>query len=363
MFAVSGMALVHSYIIVLCTILLPLPFISGYNKTYVSSILNSHCPGTTQCGETRLPCLSCSCDELCDLKNNCCPHIDQNKNQTDGEILGVSTFKCILPHLNINYDTPIQQNLGVYMVSTCMTGQDDQRCTNTNSTDLIDSLPYTCVKTGIHYRNYHCGICSGATEMLPWKPYVTCSNINVVKADTILFPNSVTATYEKVINWKDPTCGIEFRPPENITISQDLCYREPFNRTCDSNDVVIAEACDQLTIPYFHTEANETEVYANVFCFSCKNNGSISGNQMNVDLEIPHAENTFIAELNHENILKHDVKGLLQEVHGLVKQYTINPETCEEGQLYDPYNVSLLNICFNKQPNTFQYYLFFLFFI
>ena len=343
-FSVSVMALVRSSILGVCIILQLLPFTVGYNKTYVSSVLNSHCPGTNQCGNITPPCLSCSCDEeYCDLTNNCCPNIGHSINQTD-VVTDDLTFECILPHLSIDYDTPIQQNLGVYMVSTCKTGQDDTRCTSPNSTELADSLPYTCVNTGVHYRNYYCGMCSGATEMLPWKPYVTCSNINVVKSDTVLFPNSVTTTYEKVMTLNDPMCGIEFFPPDNITVSQDLCYHKPLNRTCDSNDVVITEACDQLTIPYFHTEANETKVYANVFCFSCQNNSNISDNEIDVALEIPHADNTFIAELNHENIVKQDTKGLLQEVNGLVRQYTIDPETCGEDELFDPYNVSLLII-------------------
>ena len=336
------MAVIQSTIVIICTISQLIPFIAGYNKTYVTSVLNSQCPGTNQCGNTSEHCLSCGCDEYCDSRNNCCPNVDPSINRTDQTTTEDLTFKCILPHLNINYDSPVKQNLGVYMVSSCMSGQDDPRCTNPNSTELEDSLPYTCVKTGLHYRNYYCGKCSGAAEMLPWKPYVTCSNINVVKSDTALFPNSVTATYKKAMTLKDPNCGIEFLPPDNITVSKDTCYQQPLNRTCDTNDADIAEACDQLTIPYFHTEANETEVYANVFCYACQNNDSFSpDNEMDVPLEIPRADNTFIAELNHENVMTRDTKAMMQEVEGLVKQYTVNPETCQENELFDPYNVSL----------------------
>ena len=328
-----------------------LPLILAYNTTYIISMLDVYCPGTDICDlaytdntthQENSPCLKCSCDEHCSLKGNCCPSVEENQTPVlPGYSARDQKFGCILPHQSIEHqNTEIRQHIGVFMVTSCLNGQVDERCTKPNDTILLENLPQTSIESGVSYRNVYCGICNNETSFIPWKLYVTCSNINVMRADSFLFPNSVENTYKYAATSRDSNCGVEFHPPAETGISNDLCFDNVLNRTCEANDTILSNACEDLTIPFVYKEGNLTEVYANIFCFLCQTNTEITNNEMQETLQLINADNTFIAQLNQENMQKHDTADLFLEVDGLIQQYSRRPTACEQDNLYDPYTVS-----------------------
>ena len=315
-----------------------LPYILGST----AGALHSNCTNVDNCTKAmneedfeNSPCIT-----LCRLNGHCCSDTDQ----THADLFPVydqveRSLQCITPHLNIKYvDEDWYEVPGVMMISSCMTELFDERCTKPNNTILLEALPHMSVQNGI-YKNIYCGRCNNDTELIPWEPYITCSHINLVKGDSLLFPNSLKATYTSAISSAAPSCGIEFRPPNNVSIAHELCYNKAsLWDTCEINETRPRDSCDRLTLPYLYSEDNITTF----LCYFCQASANMSVNTSQESKTIKTADNTFIGRLNYEDIRIHDISDLFLEVDALIKQYARRPTNCDQDQLYDPYTVSQL---------------------
>ena len=316
------------------TLLLTTFIFGQYITAYTS---NSTCPDIEKCNETALtnnPCLS-----LCATDGNCCSDYTAIFPMYD-EV--EQSFECIVPHQNIEhaanqvwYEAP-----GIIMMTSCMTNLTDERCTNSTDAELRDILPHVSVTTGTIYRNIYCGLCNNDTDLTPWKAYFTCSDTNLVKPDSFLFPNTLAKTYASAIASTDPACGIELRPPDHVDVSHHLCYSEtPQTDTCDEYKASSSNTCDHwLTYPYLLPADNETTY----LCYFCNSSTSTPPDGTREPTDIKHIDNKFIARLNYENVSTQDMSRMFYEVDDLVRRYSRRPTQCAQDHLFDPYKVSQL---------------------
>ena len=327
-----------------------------------ADVFNKQTPHTNETeisGKTIRQCLACSCDSFCEYKNNCCPSseledwedyfpigrgssfwppITEMEETTEPRL----NFTCIIPRSNVDR-TPgrtdsVADGLGLYMVTSCCHGMEDKRCTEPTKNVFEENLPQISLNTSITYRNKFCGECNNDTFMLPWKPYITCSDSHLLKADEALFPISVEKLYQLAVSSPDGDCGIEFHPPDKFDESRDMCYKRELVQTCISDDIDLKEACKSFSMPYFHTENNVTVAYANVFCYLCKNNSQLANNNFDETLRFPRFANTLVGELNVNNDNARDKDEFTFLDRELAERYE---SYCEPGLVYDPFEVSL----------------------
>ena len=356
--------------------------------TDINSLLTSYCSTPSECQineydgeadstneadapETKsLQCLACSCDSFCSYKKNCCPtkrmgvkgmlsksdagfemSVDSERGNApksaDSDMIGMSepilNFSCIIPRSNVEQtDGPtasVAEGLGLYMVTSCKQGFRDQRCTESTVDVLEQNLPQTSLNTSITYRNTFCGECNNDTELVSWKPYITCSDSYLLKADQLLFPISVEKLYQLAISSEDGECGIEFRPPDNFDQSRDMCYKNELVQTCTSNNILLLSACKSFSMPFFHKESNVTIAYANVFCYLCQNNSQLSANHFDEILKFPTMANALVGELNIDNENARDIEEFTFLAREIAERYDSH---CEPGHVFDPFEVRLV---------------------
>ena len=344
----------------------------GHSSADIKSLLDTYCPGSTECqtstGDTKETpnnhCLACSCGLYCAQKGNCCPTQQQFTNKTRPRKVGSSSpkslgyddnqqFACIVPRSNIEQTRKqvslATDHLGLYMVASCPRDIADENCTKPDKDILEENLPQTSTNTGITYRNIYCGICNNETEMVPWKPYITCSDSVLLKAHVNLFPISLDKMYKLAVSSDKKDCGVEFRHPNDFDEARDLCYAKELVRTCALPDELLNDACRSFSMPYFHEQNNITTAYANVFCFLCQNDTTSSDNQFNELLTFPRTDNALVGELNIDHVDKQSIGELSLRASEMVKIYNPN---CDPGFIYDPYKVS-------EQSTVKQRYMYF----
>lgn len=316
-----------------------------------STLLNRFCPNSHDCAARRFinetttnetansPCLMCSCDSYCQQKGNCCPVATWVKKNslTLSENKPTPNFTCVIPRsynqVSANPQTSsVTEWLGLYMVTSCTPGNTDQRCMQPTSDNLEENRPQTSLSTSVIYRNIYCGHCNNDTDLVPWKPYVSCSDSYLFKADQVLFPVSVEKMFQLAVSLEN--CSVEFQPPDNLDISSDMCYENDLVRAC--TNITFQEACESFSMPYFHTEFNVTYAYANVFCYLCQNSTQFT-NDFDEILKFRKTTNTFVGELNTENTNGKNIEDFLLTVSDDANQYD---GKCKLGYIFDPYEVS-----------------------
>ena len=332
-------------------LLLLIVAVTGNQSTDINSLLKAYCPAFNHCetDSVKSACLKCSCDSNCDQKGNCCPAGFETPKESNSYLYQNPkpnhTFACVVPRSNTDYrgepGQEVNKALGLYMVSSCKEGQTDKRCTSANVEVLEEKLPQTSRTTGLIYRNIYCATCNNETDITPWKPYITCSDYVLVKADVLLFPSSVEKIYKEAVSSEDVACGVEFRQPDGFDSSHDICYADELVSTCGSSNESIAKACRDISLPYFYKEDNKTTAYANVFCYLCQNNTKAFNNEFDETLAIPLIKNTFIAELNYDNVKIENLSVLLEkDDEELARKLSSSTITCDKSQVFDPYTVS-----------------------
>ena len=375
-------------LVILNIFLLTLKLIS---TTDVSSLLSSYCPTPNECqidkddneadsnnrgtsqtdearmsGEKSLQCLACSCDSFCTYRKNCCPSTTLSRTEgmrgsvpmtergasfgpPERDMVATSeptlNFTCVIPRSNVESASgptgSVVEGLGLYMVTSCSQGILDRRCTEPTVDVLEENLPLTSLNTSLTYRNKFCGECNNIRDLLPWKPYITCSDSYLLKADEVLFPISVEKLYKLAISSAHGECGIEFRPPDNFDESHDMCYKHELVQTCTSSNIVFRSACKSFSMPYFHTKNNITVAYANVFCYLCQNNSKLAANHFDEILKFPTFANALVGELNVNNENARDIDEFTFLAREIAERYDSH---CEPGHVYDPFEVSLVLI-------------------
>ncbi|XP_052799347.1 uncharacterized protein LOC128230962 [Mya arenaria] len=237
----------------------------------------------------------CHCDSgtgVCIGTGNCCLESTEPEEE---RLVSADQMRCVSPSFNLDYEHILkrlsteswsgsQARLGVVMVSNCpVETNDTRRCSQPNQQNISENQPVTSTISKISYRNKYCAFCHevNETEVVPWRAYVTCSAVNILKGDSLLFPNSPEKMFSSILATKNGECGFEFIPPkEKIdSLNIETCF---INRSivyqCADEDTNITEenknACSSLYLPYTYSDEYSTTVYANYFCYLCNSNAT-----------------------------------------------------------------------------------------
>ena len=354
---------------------------AGLTSVQIAS-LNQACPGYDNSFENpsaRSCCLPCSChSSVCARKGNFCPDVEtgnqtiqisnqrgyvtnQNEhtiNQTEHTLEPPVEQTCVTTTTNLNKNKKqlsdndekgSKSHLGVTMVTSCLPGINETRCTDPDVTKLNQSSPVHNLDNGLTYRNIFCAQCNNVSDgntssLEPWKVFITCSKINIIKADTLLFPSTSESlfTYTATTNYRG--CGIDFLPPNDVDIKQSLCFEEAnIIRACpdDFNDTSVRAACRDFYMPYISAQENETFVYGNYFCYLCNTHNSDTDNHTclsNIAIFL-HEENVLVAELNAGTRDDSHITPPYQNVQLTPASYVPSGVNCGKETTYDPFLV------------------------
>ena len=331
---------------------------------------------TTQKDDKNTCCFPCSCDSsLCHLRNTCCPSalLSDDQNETQAAVNAASSNKrvennshltdkehletvCVPTFINVDRKhVDVNEtknwnirhvNLGVFMVTQCPSDINDTRCTSPDLNNIEETIPQTDT-LGITYRNIFCARCNLASSLAPWKLYVTCSSLNIYKADDLLFPNTVEKMYRYAVLSDLPTCGVDFMPPENVTMTSEVCLANE-NVISECNDTKanqsIIESCRDVKIPFVDSDADGVVIYANVFCFLCTLR-PVHEPSCPVSIGLSYYnENTFVAELNIGKDNDSSVLSPWFHTDMTPTRYVPAHVDCANNTVFDPYTVSNCSI-------------------
>ena len=331
------------------------------------SVFQQHCPNYRRCSTSSANastvvanstvtscCLPCSCDSnLCRPSNNCCPDIESssNTNANISEQVCVPTSKGMTKYLHTNslYQESLSQiRLGVTMVKDCPHLKTDSRCVTPNITKLVENVPVFSAVSGVTYFNKFCAECNNETtsDLTPWRAFISCSDITVMKSDDLLFPSTVRGIYTFAMGNGKEDCGFDFLPPENFTTTPNLCFMNAaVISSCPSNytDSKIIRFCNDINLPYLRANLNESVVYKNYFCYVCNINIGINDYQCpaNLDLVLP-ANNDYIVEANVNG--EKESKFLLPWIRSGLTPSRVTPVGVNCGRMatFDPFQVCMI---------------------
>jgi len=232
----------------------------------------------------------CHCDAdlgVCIGTGNCCAAAP---GRGEGLVNMYESSTCVSPSFNFDPTRiykPLsadefgvsQARLGLTMINTCPEEVNETRCSHPNASDLFENQPVTDILTHVTYRNKYCALCNNVneTEYAPWAAFVSCSSLEILKSDNLLFPSNVEKIFSTSVKPNTKAlCGFEFMPPNDETqiVEEDMCILNstvvskcPDNVTHVSSEIV--QACGSMYLPYLSSNSLVTIVYANYFCFLC----------------------------------------------------------------------------------------------
>lgn len=319
------------------------------------STLEQKCPNYKRCSAedvnnstdlTSSCCLPCSCDEnTCSVLNNCCPDLEVTNNgpgsQNSLQQSCMPTYTSLEKMLGIS-----NVRLGVLMVKDCLPGKSSTKCSSPDQLIIEEIIPVSSRVSGVTYRNKFCAECNNITSdvMLPWKSYVTCSELSVMKADDLLFPASVQKMYKYTAEAGKQDCGFDFLPPVNFTLPLPLCFlNETLVSSCPAGytDIDVVNTCRDLYLPYIKTFNGTSVFYQNYFCSICYENSAgdaqICPKQTKITL---YEDNDFVVEVN--SFGKQDSDFMLPWYPTDLTPSAFIPVgvSCGEMTTFDPFQVS-----------------------
>lgn len=235
---------------------------------YIYQTVNQLCPYSDFCNITgsKLPgrgikscCDSCSCDEGCGERMDCCFDFMDNKKIV--ETNNLSCISALVDEGGLVKDAP-----HYYMMHKCSRNE-TYECKSKQLYPWGSLFPIYANSTGFIYYNSECARCNDITGGLHWEIYIDCLTEYITEyAYDFLQPN----------NWKQ--CVIRFVPPPTAGVDNFLCYRNPVgkcNATVKRNiyEHFIPEACEIVNAPAFLVKRSRigvwTKTYKNVFCQLC----------------------------------------------------------------------------------------------
>ena len=200
-------------------------------------------------------CRSCSCDEECGERMDCCfDFLDTSRIvQTHGLV-------CTKPVTSQN-DRYIKS---YYMVDKCL-NNDTYKCREMKSSLWGSMFPVQALSTGLIYYNENCALCNGVNDGVKWDIYETC---------LLNYERTHELSLKGLVNKK---CEIEFHPRKEASIAKYLCYEVQVDR-CNAtgewqeDDAAIQHACEIVQAPVIevpHSLTQARKAYANIFCKLC----------------------------------------------------------------------------------------------
>ena len=236
--------------------------------------LSTLCPYTTFCNsseeqfqipETHKPCCrSCSCEEDCGLKHNCCTY-NMDKYRLDER----NVTSCIAASVYRGQVAP--PGVAWYHMHDTCPGGEPCRTDGEHTSDGL--FPCSSLKDGSIYFNSNCGECNNATDLLPWRVGFVCRQ----QSSLGLIADISSSVDNLLKGWTaDNECLIRFIPPDEVKITTEECYPESrIIRDCEpyDPDIVVSEKirakCKLFNATYQPLGTLYESVYANVYCAKC----------------------------------------------------------------------------------------------
>ena len=265
--------------------------VSAFN---VTSDVSNLSPYTERCGSNETTewemgqfssCSSaCSCKPRCRLARDCCPDVDESVVSAKTSEDDVNT-KCLpLKHMlsrSSSSDRLVIFSAHYLTVDSCPEGYLNtihlNGCHNRFPSKVIDNVPVASWRTSTVYKNYHCAVCNNVLDPLPWLIYSTCLDLYLLNSvpETIANLNRITGS-----------CETFLIPPTGVKLDLQRCNTDSYEgivSSCNQTghwefyDKYVWDKCNSdIHISLFEadTEAAESVIYKNVFCFLCNHNGS-----------------------------------------------------------------------------------------
>ena len=232
--------------------------------------------------------LNCFCDELCQVYDDCCKDFTPSAAPI--------SFRVPKRGLDCIRDVLLHKEHEVYIVNRCSKGYEDSLvrdyCENDSSSDRFLHLPVSGRTSHVLYRNFYCAVCSGETDMLFWRPKLSCGDNPLEQ-----FEGGENGTQQVARETLDDSlsepgkhgCRVEqYVHPTDPTIKPRRC-KSNFDK-CDRSwkDKSYEKKCKKFTsYVYVHLKA-----FKNKYCGICNyvNETYLSCEDMRTPPECPYGE-------------------------------------------------------------------------
>ena len=223
----------------------------------------------------------CKCDQLCHMfQDCCCPATGSQEESTTLSLDEGVKFECFSKFVSPDISV-VSENEAFLMIASCpRRGSDlasERRCVNSSS-----SLPpVTDLTTGLVYRNEHCALCNGGTEVIAWGYQLMCTEYLVsLISDKLL--QEVLVRDPDILKSECNACS--FLPPFLISVpfprscvpSIQTCLPQQMISALNKNlsgeyYVKLEERCQTypLELVIDTKDSNNGKVYYNRACASC----------------------------------------------------------------------------------------------
>ena len=186
------------------------------------------------------PKRGCSCDELCISYKDCCPdyvrHCPTDAAHEHSGFIPVLTPDCTIVPVSMYSSKPY------LLVDSCKHNR--SACTTTRDSPQ-EFIPVWDALRKVHFVNFNCAVCNGATKLTPWQSKLTCHRSRVqVRQDIsetmkkeelnkLWKQCTVTMTPDPKVMDNPRTCVPHgFIPPKSCG---NLCFRTHFEDICKHN--------------------------------------------------------------------------------------------------------------------------------
>ena len=272
-------------------------------------------------------CAGCSCDELCEMRGDCCPDRIENLFEPGRYPLG-GMLACRQTSLK---DLPeFDESMSGQFISKCdVTFIDEvtnQNCEKAPEKDLENAVPVSDQSTKEAYKNVYCAICNYVKE-----DYIVYWDVKIACTESSLIPYSLSNVLTQVL--AEPTCNILFIPPTPWKKYRPASCVEVIS-TCNVSgdwalyDPIIEAGCVAYLSPFNMFQ----DTYRNIFCFLCNR---------------PHSDVTFCGEEKREQPIFPSVSfAALLDFRPMQLQSPniisdIRAVNCSSGFVYDHYQVCI----------------------
>ncbi len=215
----------------------------------------------------------CKCDRLCHMFQDCCCQATGSQEESTTLSLdeGVK-FECFSKFVSPDI-TVVSENEAFLMTASCpRRGSDlasERRCVNSSS-----SLPpVTDLTTGLVYRNEHCALCNGVTEVIAWGYQLTCSShvLNLITSntfsDTLMKDPDLLKTSCNLCSFLPPDLASPHLPRSCVPSIQTCLPRSMLARISEMDYITLGKQC--LSGPPELVHASGDKPYYNRACAAC----------------------------------------------------------------------------------------------
>ena len=331
------------------------PFFEFYGSNESKKFNDKVKPNSCISYNSNDPNRCCSCHDSCVKLNNCC--VDKFWSQTENETLA-SYFQRFVELMNRNVSryqcNPIfesdllksiegSSSVRYMMISNChqshssSTNDDDFiKCTSSNYTTMLESLPVWSQRTGDLYRSASCARCNNVNSYIPLNITIDCNN----KIDYL---NDLDG---KGCKFKFPT--LDFKTLAFKTLAPFQCFYQYKRTTCAN--LKFKKECNSFTAPV-------SGLHANYYCLKCSSDGTSKKFDFDAVLKNLSSDCTHTVTLTSWSILL-DFSGKLPARRAALTEGIDNhgDASCTPGEMFDVFTQSCSGLDCGSEYNQTGYH-------